>query len=412
MATMTHLNRVRRKRSVKRNLRYLLIFLAMAVGVAACVLGVQMVWQSSWVEKAAMQIASIGNGGGYPVTLEGKTVRQMQAFGPDLAVLTDTTFQVHNSSAKVIQNTQHHLSNPQARYSSVRALLYERGGKKAAVYSSKRVLHEKSFDNAIFTGAISDSGTWAVATQGTRDVALVYVYNKAGDELFIWHSQERVADVALSPDGKTLAVTTLVAQDGILNTNVWLFDVGSKKQTKTITLADQMVVGTHFLNNSEFFAVTDRQSSVITKNGVVKYQYGYSGQTLSGYSFGQGKYLAVVLGDYENFKESTLLILDSKCEEVGKASIESQILDLYAGDKVTVLTQDGILEYSFTGELLREHEASNTGLLVTQVKGQAYLCTPTGIEKVKLKGAASSSSSESGSSQEPSEASREASSSQ
>ena len=294
----------------------------------------------------------------------------------------------------------------------MRALLYERGGKKAAVYSSKRVLHEKSFDNAIFTGAISDSGTWAVATQGTRDVALVYVYNKAGDELFIWHSQERVADVALSPDGKTLAVTTLVAQDGILNTNVWLFDVGSKKQTKTITLADQMVVGTHFLNNSEFFAVTDRQSSVITKNGVVKYQYGYSGQTLSGYSFGQGKYLAVVLGDYENFKESTLLILDSKCEEVGKASIQSQILDLYAGDKVTVLTQDGILEYSFTGELLREHEASNTGLLVTQVKGQAYLCTPTGIEKVKLKGAASSSSPESGSSQEPSEASQEASSSQ
>ncbi len=381
MAKLTGLEQARRKRRLKVGTRRLLFFFGTIAAVIGVIVGVNAMWNSVFVEKVGREIASLGSGDGYPVVTEGKAVRDIYSFGPDVAVVTDTSLQVYNKSAKLMQDSQHNLSNPIAEFSEVRILMYEPNGKSISVYNCSKKLDEKKFNNPITAATISDSGVYAVATQGDRDASVVYVYNKASDLLFTWYSEERVSDIAVSPDGRSVAASTLVTQDGVLVTKTYFFNTSSKKQVSQCEFMDELALEIAYKDNDEIFMITDTAAHTVSLKGDIKNTYSYGGKEISGCSLEKRESPVLMLGDYENFRKTTLVVLDGECAEKSVIDIDADITDFKGGEKISVLTEYGVYEYSYEGELISSAKLTS-GRSIAGKKGYVYINTPNGIEKI------------------------------
>ena len=381
---LTGLEHARRRRRVKTNTKRIAVLLGMIAAVAAVIIGVNALWQSTFVEKISREIASMGTGEGYPVIMEGKAVKDIYNFGPDLVVLTDTSLQVYNSSAKKLQDTQHGIANPIAEFSDVRMLIYEPNGKNVSVYSATKKLFDKSVDNAITSAAISNSGVYAIATQGTRDASVLYVYNKASDIMFTWYSEERISDVAVSPNGRYITVSTLTVNNGVIVTKLYTFDSSSKSQKSLCELKDEMAVNIAYKDNSQMFLVTDANTYTVSIKGETVNKYSYEQNTLSGCDIDASNNVVLMLGEYEDLRKTEFVILDGNCNEVANFEFESDVIDFKAQNNITVLTEYGVYEYDYSGVLNASLELVS-GRRVACGSGYVYACTSDGIEKLATK---------------------------
>lgn len=380
---LTGLEHARRKRRIKTNTRRIIVFFSTIAAIFAVIIGINALWQSVFVEKVSRSIASLGTGDGYPVITEGKAIQDIHIFGPDIVVVSDTSLQVYNKTAKCLQDTQHNLPNPVAEFSDVRVLLYEPNSKRVSVYNSQKKLFDKDVENPITSAAISNSGVYAVATQGTRDASVMYVYNKASDIMFTWYSEERISDITVSPDGRYVTASTLTANEGVLVTKLYTFDAYSKKQKSVCEIKDEMSLQLSYKNNSEFFCITDKNAYDISSNGEIRSSYSYGGKTLSGCDIDGGKNIVLMLGNYDDLRKTTFVSLDGKLTEMSKTEIEADVIDFKADDNLTVLTEHGVYEYGYDG-VLKSSLKLNSGRKIASGNGYVYICTSNGIEKLAL----------------------------
>ncbi len=325
--------------------------------------------------------ATMGNGSGYPASIDGTKAYAMEPMGNEIAVLTDTAFQVFNSTAKEVVKEQHGFSHPAMRVTDNRALLFDRGGTSYRITGKSGSLHEEQTETAILCAAISKSGSYAVATRSQDGyLAELKVYNDQYEEIFQWSSSQQIVEIAVSPDGKSAAAILLNTKDGALTSTIALINfstgsVATKEVSETLLTAVSYCGG-------RIVAVGDDRCVSLNGEGADFREASFHEGYLAGYHFSDSG-VAVAVSPYEDRRDCTLAILNANCEETLTQELHAQVSSIHAeANWAAVLTEDAVLMVEKDRRITKTLEASGTFLV--ERGGKAYVLYGSRIEQIQL----------------------------
>ncbi len=174
-----------------------------------------------------------GSGSGFPITLSGGTVEEVDITDGCITVLSDTYIEMYNVSSKELVSEQHKYSSPKLQTSKTRALIFDQGAEELSVYDITGKIFSRDMKEPILTASIGRNGTYAVVTDPEDIAAKVYVYNKNNSLLFDWESKsDLVNSVSVSNNGKYVVVSTVNAKNGEYSNSLKTFNTKSKEIVK------------------------------------------------------------------------------------------------------------------------------------------------------------------------------------
>ena len=275
----------------------------------------------------------------FPAELSGSELYDGYASGSVIYTLSDTHAEIFSKSGKNILSRQHDFNSPVLSTSSQRAIVYDAGGKILYVYNYGDVVDEFTMKKEIYCADISRNGTIAVATKSDGYASEVQVISKSGKVKFVWYSAtEIVNNIALSNNGKRLAVSTVDTSGGNFKSKVYVFKYSKAKPIYEFTYEGSVVYSLNTLSSSRFSVVTDKTVDFIKWRGGSRVQH-ENQYTLNLYRVCSGKNIAV-LGNKSN---NTVRVFNKKGEVTSEFEFLGAVTDIYYCDGRIFILSDGYL---------------------------------------------------------------------
>lgn len=178
--------------------------------------------------ETVLTMIKASGSGEYPIALESVNTENVVVKSDFYYVLTNNEVKAVSSGGKIIFTYTHGFENPVIKTSSTRALVFNQGGNNALIFNLDKVCSNIQTEKEIKTAAIGEDGTYTIVTGADGYVAAVNVYEKDDTLIYQWFSSnDMVNNVALSPNGEKLAVTTLSTNIGGFNSKLMVLNYDS-----------------------------------------------------------------------------------------------------------------------------------------------------------------------------------------
>lgn len=303
------------------------------------------------VEYLQNSYAALGSGPGFPIAPSGGKLENIYSSGNSLLILSDTLVEAYNENGREIYSRQHGFGNPVLVPQKTRTLVYDRGGTGVKLYNMHTVLFDKKLENSILAAAIARNGTCAFATRSRGYAAQVEVVNRNFSSIFKWYSPEELINaVALSGDGKYLAVSAVNASAGEYLSHLYIFNIRNPKPQPDVALAFE---NTLILS----LEVTAGRLSAVSENSITSVEWSGGGRvdhpldgTLQLFKTGEQGKSVLVTGRSDSRDHMQLAVLSPAAAELGKFEVSGTVRDaVISGDTVFCLTEHHLTAYSIDG---------------------------------------------------------------
>lgn len=323
--------RVMRRR---RQRRRLIVRIVALVAVVALGVTLWLNWNSLAPDKvwAWFQDLVSGGTGSYPVELSGTGARRVDRADNYTVVLTDSHLMYLNGSGAEVSRYGCTYADALVRTEGQYVLVAEQGGQRLLLSTRSDVITEWKNDDkvdrrTIRAVALNAAGRFAVLTDGPQGYLVqLCVYNEEGKLLYTRNSNRNVLDVALSPDGTSVALTSVEAVSGTLNTRLDVFSLTSDSGEAqwTYTAADTLLYRIDYLSGGMLAAVHEQGVVLLNPQDGETTLYAPAGMRVLNYAI-SGDSVALAMRPYGDT----------------------------AGGEVEVLTSAGIVScnVTFTGEI-------------------------------------------------------------
>lgn len=216
-----------------------IISVTVSLMIIGCLLLVHLLSPTGIADLIECSFARMGSGTGYPLTLSGGTVLDVNSVDGCISVLSDTYIEMYNSSSKELVSDQHKFSSPKAVTSETRVLVYDQGAVGVAVYDISGKLFQREMKEPVITAAVGRNGTYCVVTDPEGITAKVYVYDKNDNLKFKWESDtDLINAAAVSDNGKFVLLSTINADKGEYTSHIKVFEGGESKPVREETVDD------------------------------------------------------------------------------------------------------------------------------------------------------------------------------
>ena len=172
------------------------------------------------------------------------------------------------------------LSQPVLSASSSAGVVYDAGGESLFLFQDGQEAFSLDVDGTLLSARVNDSGWLAVTAQqsGYKGSVTVYNVNSTSRKEIIQlnFSSVFVADAAVSPDSKTVAVITIGQENGSFFSQLLLYPVDSSEPSATLSLGNLAVLDLDYEAEQLWVLGEDRLLSVAA-----------DGSDYETYSFGQ-----------------------------------------------------------------------------------------------------------------------------
>lgn len=182
-------------------------------------------------------------------------------------LLTDKSISAISNNGKISFSDTHGFSNPVMCESETRCLLYEQSGRQIKVYNAKKLVFQyetPSEKNTILAADIARNGYFAVATKSENYTSMVSVFDEKGSLLYEWYCpKETINSVAVSSDGKRVAVSTIGVDAGFFNSNVHVFNFKSADPIFSKNYNGEFIYGINSVSRYSFCVVFQNKCDMI-----------------------------------------------------------------------------------------------------------------------------------------------------
>ncbi len=259
--------------------------------IAAVFIGIWLVW-SNWDTLAPdkllarLQDFASDTAGTYPVDIagtEGKALVRSQSY---TALLGDSYLTYYNDRGGEVNRYACTYATPLVRTAGRYVLVAEQGGRRLMLTTRSMELNNMTLEREILSVSVNKKGQFAVLTQSTQGYAVeVTVYNQKGDVLYNRRRSTLASEVALSPDGKTVALISVNAVGGALGTTVEAFSLTSTEAEALCshTSPDTLLYRLEFLSNKRLLAVGENGVLVFPLDGGAPVAHTIGSEVLLGY---------------------------------------------------------------------------------------------------------------------------------
>lgn len=378
MSNAINFEKMRKRRQRTTTLKRLLILVGVMLLIGAAIVANQLLVEEGFTTRLSDITASFG-GSGFPADLPGGVIRGMGNIGENLTVLNDTSLYIFNTKGNIVRNIQKMTGQSVAITSPTRVLTFTPGSKSFAVHSMSRELYSSTFEFGIICGDMNERGDFAVVAPVKQFASKVYVYNRKFEEIYSWSSPEYVTNVSLSPKGDMMAINCLSAENGVLESLIYLFRFTEDKEKAEVAmrLPDNLCLDVDFIDENRVMVLTDKQYLCLNPLGEKKQGYDFAGRELVAAEPGARQTL--LLFRERESKTLPLVELDASLKEKATKKLDAPVLDMAVGkDSVYILTGDGIDVYGLNLELksrLRRKNISN----LHATSSRLYYLTPDEI---------------------------------
>ena len=166
-------------------------------------------------------------------------------------------------SRDILWNQSYEMSAPHVDVCGKYVAIYDRGGTEVNVLGEKGLQCKIETTLPIQTVSIASQGTVAILMRGEAE-AQIKLFDKKGEELangkFYGEQGSFPLDVALSKDGKKLAVNMIDTSQGAVGTTISFYNFGSVGQSQidnnvgTYTYNDLLIPEIEYLSDSQMIA--------------------------------------------------------------------------------------------------------------------------------------------------------------
>ena len=360
------------------------IFVATAVFLIIAVIVLQMIFPAGIIKTLSNSFALLGSGS-YPVELESSDTLNAVSKSSHYYVLSDTKVSAFSSSGKELFSYSHGFENPVIKTSVGGAIVFEQGGTGYVLFDLNGVSGEFTAQNKIITAAISDSGNYAVVLRSDKYASAVTVFGKGEKVLYEWYSaKDTVNNVALSPNGKKLAVATFSAQVGKYTSKLRILEYESAEPLHSQEFDDSIVYSIENTDRSNF--------AVVTKNGVkfIKWSDYKTTEYKNDYSaafFRTGKGSSTAVFNRESDKtDNRVVVFSKKGEKTAEFEFKGIISDIAVfGGHIYCMSDTEIYLLDANGKILRKASCGFGAVnLCVTATNTAVVVTDNKIEKIKL----------------------------
>lgn len=239
--------------------KYIMVVLLAVFVLAACVLGHrEMRIQNFRYLVKSISGASLSPDDRYSEILysAGSGVK-FALYKDDLAVVGDGHTMLYRPDGSLLFRDEIGAGSAMLLSGEKYMAFYTPGAKSLAVYNSFSRVQTLSFENPIGLAAMSENGVLAVCTKSSS-VSVVSVYDASFRAIYTWESADRlIFDLALSDDGKTLAILSLSGAGGAYSTELVVKNIKTDKTLTEETFAGRKPAAVSFFADGRFFAASD-----------------------------------------------------------------------------------------------------------------------------------------------------------
>ncbi len=230
------------KKQARKLRRIILVSIVLAVTLALFL--VSMLSPTGLKELFGNFTATFSFKNEFPIELTGTETYSVNVADNYFYLLSDTDVSVISNNGKVSFKDGHGFSNPVLSKSETRCLLYDQNGTGLKVYNAKSCLLTKNMDNSIYAGDIARNGTFAIASKSEKFTSMVTVFNKKGELIYEWFCpEETILSVAVSPNGKSVAVGTVKVSGGEFYSSLYILKFDSADPIFSKKYEGQLILG-------------------------------------------------------------------------------------------------------------------------------------------------------------------------
>ncbi|MBR6708295.1 MAG: hypothetical protein IKL84_01295 [Clostridia bacterium] len=243
-----------------RAAKYAAVFLLVLVIVAGLITGADSITYANFVyllRDFDTVLNASSSEAAVSVRYGGDDTQQYLLYRDNLTLVGADEVGIYNTAGKQTLREDHGLETPVAAASDRYLMLWDLGGHQYSLYNSLTRIHTETLEYPIRGGTISDSGLYAVITQTREYTSAVMLYGKNGKLKNRYLKDKYVIDVAISADGKRIAILSVEAFEGAYRTEVQLCRPGDAESISTLTLPGAFPMAVRFLADNTAVVLCD-----------------------------------------------------------------------------------------------------------------------------------------------------------
>ena len=331
---------------------------------------------SSMSDSFKSVVASLSNGEGYPYRISSSAVKDIDMISTNLFLLTDTSTVSLDSTAKEVVKANHTYATPAMSIQNGRAIVYDRGGHRYMVQSRTEKLFEGETEDKILTCDIGKSGSIAVATLADDASGMITVYSSSfSKEIFKWACySEHIVDIALSDNGKYMAVAVIGAKDGEVFSKAYVFDFNYSKAVAVFNYPGTSMFDIEFSGKDTVVVMGDNLKSVIKNKTDIQDNIEFGTSKLMHYSMSENGISAILLSEYGSANMNILKVYDRNGKELFSKKFEITVKDIYCNvNSICVLMDNKVVMYDISGNEKEKIDSKNDSITILSYGKDIYI---------------------------------------
>ncbi len=340
----------RRKKAKRRMVKRLIAF----VLIGAALVTVWKNWDTLAPEKllATVQDSLSGSAGSYPVDISGSHVRRLVRSGNYTVTLSDSYLTYLDDKGGEVARYPCTYSTPLLSHAGRYILLAEQEGRRVQLNTRSGVVTQVDAPLPILAATVNKKGQFAVLTQGPQGYTVqVTVYDRHGEVIYTRSRNQLATEVALSADGKQVALLSVQAVDGSLNSTMEVFSVASS-QTEALCShlsEDTLLYRLAYLGNSWLAAVGEQGIVMLDTADGLATVYNPVDKRPLGYA-AAADHMALALRPYGDTGGGQVQLVNKKGEPLCTVDFTGDFRQLsYNGQQYLLLTDAEAVEITVTG---------------------------------------------------------------
>jgi hypothetical protein len=207
-------------------------------------------------------------------------------------------------------------------------------------------------DQDILSVSLNEKGQIAVLSKGPQGYAVqIKIYDKNGKLLYTRNRNHTATDVALARDGSQVAVLSIDAVGGNLNTSIDVFSLttSATEALCSYQVKDKLLYRMEYLEGGWLAAFSDSGVSMLDTADGLATVYAPAGMRVLGYAV-SGEHLALALRPYGDTGDGQIHIINKQGEPTCTVDFTGDFRQLAAGaDQYAVLTDTHVAQILPTG---------------------------------------------------------------
>ncbi len=358
-----------------RTAKYLTLFVLIVVILGGFFMGSGSVTYANFVYLLRDFDTILGSGGETVPSIRYGAAddRQYLVYRDGLALVGSSGVEVYNGAGKRTLDEKTGYAAPHADASAQYMLLYDMGGTEYALYNSLTQIHTEKLDYPISGGTISDSGMYAVVTRTREYTSAVLLYGKNFKLKNRYLKDKYVLDVAISDDGRRIAIVSVETKDGAYLAEFQLCAPGEESAIATFSVPGAFPMSVRFFDDNSFAVLCDTALYFYGADGEARGVYPFTDQTPSRFVL-DGSTAALVFAANVVGTESRISLFSPLGELIREVSCSGKAQGLaLAGDTVYLMTEQYLYRLPADGHAERLNYAGG-GKALLAVGDDVLLC--------------------------------------